>query len=114
MDKKEKVLSMLEHFCDVYKIDAGAIPLLRNMIENNVAYVDAKQFCAEHFMSETIAHYYEDFFNYVASTKEKQKAVESSELPQDEDTTTEDSSDIQLLRSIDNTLKEILDTLKHV
>lgn len=110
-----EALELLKKFGEEQKVQQGALNLVETLVKNNVPVNGAKHFCAEHFMSETIAQYYEDFFNYVASTKEKQKEVESSELPQDKDTTVESSStQIQLLISIDNTLKEILDTLKHV
>lgn len=108
-----EALELLKKFGEEKKVQQGALNLVETLVKNNVPVNGAKQFCAEHFMSETIAHYYEDFFNYVAATKEKQKEAESKELTKDKNTT-ELPSDKQLLISIDNTLKEILATLKHV
>ena len=101
MELKE-ALELLNKFGKEKKVQQGALNLVETLVKNNVPVNGAKQFCAEHFMSENIAQYYEDFFNYVAQLKE----VKSSKLPETDGGEIE-RIDLALLKSIDNTLKEI-------
>lgn len=74
MSKIEEIKQELAIFVENEGINISAVPLIEKLIENNVSYDEADQFCEEHFMSNVIANHYKNFYNYILIKKEAEKS----------------------------------------
>lgn len=70
MDKITKIKQDLALYANERGWSEAVINLLEMFINNNVSYENAEQFCAEHFMADSIATYYKEFFDWVCTTKD--------------------------------------------
>ena len=101
----DQALTLLKEFGQTKKLQQGAINLVETLVKNNVPVNQADTFCQDHFMSANIATYYKEFFDYVASLKKEKEETPTS--------TNEYVDGLVILKSIDSTLKEILECLKN-
>lgn len=74
MSKIEEIKQELAIFVENEGINISAVPLIEKLIENNVSYDEADQFCEEHFMSNVIANHYKNFYNYILIKKEAENS----------------------------------------
>lgn len=58
-------------FCETNNVPKPAQELLRVLIDNNVPFDNADDFCKEHFIIDTVAEYYRKFFMYVKESLDR-------------------------------------------
>jgi hypothetical protein len=86
-EKLEQITAELFVFADAHpEIPGPAIPLIGTLVENNVPYDKAEQFCAEHFIISDVADYYKQFFDYIVEkqqqqTEAKDEQADGAEIP---------------------------------
>lgn len=69
-------------YAEANNIPEPAVALLDKLIENNVSYIDADKFCAEHFISNAIADQYKNFYEYIENLRKNK--VEEPVVQQDD------------------------------
>lgn len=100
MDKLTQVKQELAIYANDKNIPEAAVVWMEKLVENNVSYDDADNFCEEHFINNIVADNYKAFYLYL---QEKLSAGAVEEAPRDKDVEI-----VQLIESI----QEQLDLLK--
>lgn len=101
MDKLTQVKQELAIYANDKNIPEAAVVWMEKLVENNVSYDDADNFCEEHFINNIVADNYKAFYLYLQ--EKLSSGAEQEEAPRDKDVEI-----VQLIESI----QEHLDLLK--